>query len=520
VWWLLYQFHLDLAHYLLLPLWGNMLFFTTWPRRAAGPPTNTSFRSVGFNSLPLVARHRKNFTIFRMSNTASLWNPFCPHESFFMQTILLSKHAMSRWTLNTIVPRILSVFCVILSGLPLNAQTETRPDAGPDAPWQLHPAEQGDRDWQPERDCSEACDRPCGPIIGYGTCCDLLHVRDQLWFRGEYLMWWGKSSNLPALATTSSSADQGILGKSSTQVLIGGSTGTDIWSGARFTLGWWTDPCHDVDFEVTGTFLGSKNTNLSASSDGTTLLARPFYNAYSYAQDSLILADSDLGRSGSMNVQITNEFSSLEALFRRVMFRQSNRQIDFIVGYRYAKFLDSVEVHSSMTSTTLGSTVDVSDVFRGENEFHSGEFGFSAKAKYERWSFEFLSKVALGGTQSKLKVHGSETITTGSDVTNYNYGMLALSTNSGTTKKTAFSVVPEIGMTVGCDLTRRLKASAGYSLIYWSNVVRGADQIDTNLNETYFPGSDTTSGYPAPQSKFVTSDYWVQGLNFSLEYQF
>ena len=62
-------------------------------------------------------------------------------------------------------------------------------------------------------------------------------------------------------------------------------------------------------------------------------------------------------------------------------------------------------------------------------------------------------------------------------------GFLALPTNSGSPyHRNDFAMVPELGATLGLDLTARLRLTAGYSLIYWSKVVRAGDQVDINVN--------------------------------------
>ena len=39
-----------------------------------------------------------------------------------------------------------------------------------------------------------------------------------------------------------------------------------------------------------------------------------------------------------------------------------------------------------------------------------------------------------------------------------------------------------MGLNLGYDLTPRWKATVGYTFVYWSSVMRTADQIDTNIN--------------------------------------
>jgi hypothetical protein len=54
----------------------------------------------------------------------------------------------------------------------------------------------------------------------------------------------------------------------------------------------------------------------------------------------------------------------------------------------------------------------------------------------------------------------------------------------------------------------------GYSLIYWSRVVRPGDQIDLDVNPDYLPPATTPVTGPArPRFVFRESDFWAQGLS-------
>ena len=89
----------------------------------------------------------------------------------------------------------------------------------------------------------------------------------------------------------------------------------------------------------------------------------------------------------------------------------------------------------------------------------------------------------------------------------------------GTHDSQQFSLLPEIGFTLGYDLTSRLKATAGYTLLYWSNVARPGDQIDLNVDSRQFPPPQTGT-FTKPEFALHTSDFWAQGLNLGLEYRF
>lgn len=357
-----------------------------------------------------------------------------------------------------------------------------------------------------------------------------LFERDRLWFRGEYLMWWGKSANLPAMASTSvagtSYADSGVLGKPGTSVLFGGAVDTGAHSGVRLALGYWLSPCHDLGLEAIYFSLGNNSADFNQTSDGSTILARPFYNTATGLQDAVVLAYPGI-QSGSINVGVASELSSMEVLVRRAMIQQDCQQLDFLFGYRYGRFNEDLSVSSTSTYASevgqlpVGTVVNAADVFSGHNEFNGAEFGFASNGRCGRFSMELLTKLAIGAMRSRATVHGS-TVIREPDSNPISYptnGVLALGSNSGDYEQTELAFIPELGINVGYDITCRLRATAGYTLMYWSRVARPGDEIDTNINGTQIPPG-TLSGAALPQFKFVTSDYWTQGLSLGLDYRF
>ncbi|MCA9249040.1 MAG: BBP7 family outer membrane beta-barrel protein, partial [Planctomycetales bacterium] len=80
----------------------------------------------------------------------------------------------------------------------------------------------------------------CGPAI----CCG----DDRFFVSAEYLLYWSKGMDLPALATTSPDGtpdtEAGVLGFDDTTVLFGqDKVLDDARSGVRFALGYWLDSC-------------------------------------------------------------------------------------------------------------------------------------------------------------------------------------------------------------------------------------------------------------------------------------
>ncbi|NLF06729.1 MAG: BBP7 family outer membrane beta-barrel protein [Pirellulaceae bacterium] len=375
----------------------------------------------------------------------------------------------------------------------------------------------------------QGCGDDCYPgECVYGVCPDPFRCR--LWFSGEYLMWWDKSSNLPPLATTSIAGTPrdraGVLGLSGASTIIGGQAADmGIRSGARLTFGCWLSPCWDEAIEATYLFFGSGKIEYNQTGDDYAILARPFYNARGFRQDSVVLAFPEQ-QTGWVNAALSNELSSLSLLYRNVFMRDECRQFSFLAGYRFSRFNENLAVDASTRFTAavgqvpVGTVIDTYDWFGANNEFHGGELGFAAMSRYDRWSFEFLFKLALGGTRSRLRAAGASAVAVpGQPIQQYDDGMLVLATNRGETADSGFAAIPELGVNIGYMLTPRLKATVGYSFLYWSRVLRPADRIDMHLNPSLFQGG-ALDGYPAPEGKFVAADYWAQGLNFGLDYRY
>ena len=198
--------------------------------------------------------------------------------------------------------------------------------------------------------------------------------------------------------------------------------------------------------------------------------------------------------------------------------------MDFLVGWRYAQLDESLRISQSSEWTAPqgiiipGTTKSLFDLFDAENQFNGAVLGVVYQEHVGRWSLETLVKLGLGNTRSRVFVDGMTTTTVPDGGTAiFTGGLLAQRTNMGRYEQNQFAVIPEVGVTLGYDLTCQLRATFGYTFLYWSRVARPANQIDTNVSQ--LPPEDPT-GDRQPAFAFSTSDFWAQGLNFGLEYRF
>ena len=206
--------------------------------------------------------------------------------------------------------------------------------------------------------------------------------------------------------------------------------------------------------------------------------------------------------------------------------KQDGFRMDYLFGYRFVELDDRLTIGSSTQWSVddgyipAGTTMQITDVFDTKNQFNGGTFGLAAEFRQPRWSLEFLGKLSMGNSHSRVSIDGSTTTNEpglGSATTPG--GLLAQPTNMGQYTANHFAVIPEIGVNLGYYVTPRLHATLGYSFIYWSCVARPGDQIDLNVNPTQFSGG-TPVGTAAPVFAMKTTGFWAQGVNLGFEYRY
>ena len=349
-----------------------------------------------------------------------------------------------------------------------------------------------------------------------------------MWGRVDALLWWTKGMNLPPLVTTSPDGtpqdEAGVLGDPNTTILFGnGKVNEDSRGGGRFTLGVWLDPCQTQGIDVTYMYLGEKSYSFFGSNNNFTILARPFFNADTDQEDSRLIVYPDLV-NGNLFVNVTTEFQAAEVLYRRAAVRSCRTQIDYYFGYRFAELKDRVAFDAftmSLDGPTADSTIDLSEQFDTRNTFNGGQLGLKViNQPTDRWLLELGIKFALGGTKSRAIVAAETTRTNGAgDSTTVESGLLALESNIGNYEETEFSTITEVGINFRRCIQRGVTASIGYTIMYWSDVNRAGDLIDLTVNPTQIPPG-TLDGTARPEFAFNSTDFWAQGLNFGMEFNF
>ncbi|GAA4471805.1 BBP7 family outer membrane beta-barrel protein [Novipirellula rosea] len=360
-------------------------------------------------------------------------------------------------------------------------------------------------------------------------------IADRLWIRGEYLYWEASGMDTPPLVTTSPDGTPqnraGILGESGTAVLFGGGELNDGGhSGFRGKAGFWITP--QGSFAIEGEYFGlfDDGDGFSAAGDGSPILARPFFDTTNDRETAQLVSYPGVV-NGALNISSDTDLQSAMINVRAALmptFAGCNNgggldRVDWIIGYRNLQLDDRLSFSESLSSQVVGvpGTIELSEQFSTENRFNGLQLGVIHQATFDRAWLESTMRVAVGTNTQRVNISGTTSITENGVTERYPGGLLTQTSNIGSYRDKEFTMIPELGLTLGVRITSWFHATVGYSLLYFPNVVRAGDQIDRNVNPNLIPEpNNPVTGSLRPQFSFVETDYWAQGINFGGQLQF
>ena len=359
-------------------------------------------------------------------------------------------------------------------------------------------------------------------------------LSERLWIRADYLYWQTEGMDVPALVTTSSAGtdrfDAGVLGEANTRTVFGGGEiNDDGTSGIRFRSGFWIT--QQGTFAIESEYfqlLGDQDDGFSGGG-GNSIVARPFYDS-SRDTDTAQLINFPGVVDGNLRVRSDTDLRSIlingrVALCPVGVCNSSGHsdRVDWIVGYRRVELDDSLSFNESLTSQLANApgTIALNDRFSSSNEFNGLQLGVIHQTQFKRGWLESMLRVAAGNTNQQVNIAGSTAITENDTTENFGGGLLAQRSNIGKYERDEFTMIPEIGLTLGVRLTDWLDATVGYSVMYFPSVVRAGSQIDTDVNGNLVaPEIQPFTGTLRPDFEFVESDYWAHGLSLGAELRF
>ncbi len=356
--------------------------------------------------------------------------------------------------------------------------------------------------------------------------------------------------SLPPLVTTSTNpnvaqADAGVLGVATTRTLFGGNEVlTDSFSGGRVRGGLWLDKCHTVALGGEYFQIGQESESFFQNSNGNPVLARPFFNVNpttgSPREDSELVAFSGPGNvrlSGSVSAIAESELlgAGMHMRFLRACNQGCNSwgffgcpgpfcsRTEAMIGYRHLQLKEGVAIQEALTGINPVGNFLINDSFRTRNQFNGIDLGWMYRQTRGYWTLDGSLRLGVGTTHQTVAINGNTTITADPNnpgSTTLPGGLLTQASNIGVYKRDEFSVVPELNVNLGYQLSDNWRVFGGYTFLYWSNVVRPGEHIDRDLNPNQLPpAEDPLTGPLRPRFAFNSVDYWAQGINLGLEYR-
>jgi hypothetical protein len=354
----------------------------------------------------------------------------------------------------------------------------------------------------------------------------------------DYLLWWlrGEKFDLNSF-TTNPVIGPGLLSN------VRRGERRDPISGGRISVGYWFEDYDPILSPTRRMFLAGVEATGFALVDRTeeflsgpaTALVRPFFNLNAGNLDAVVVALPGLA-TGQLSGETNVGFRGVEANLWCNAYRDPPGQLlraDVMIGARYLELEGDLQIDQNTLfandltdfpdfAALAGSRLQVFDRFEAENQFYGGQLGVRLNVLFSHAEFSGAFKYALGTTRQTLNVRGGQTLTAPDGTqTVATSGLLALASNVGEHSQNTLTHVPEVNASVAVHFSRCLSVHAGYTLLYFSNVIRPAAQIDRVIDVTQipnFPGAAgaTATGIGRPTVLFRESGLVVQGVSIGL----
>ena len=363
----------------------------------------------------------------------------------------------------------------------------------------------------------------------------------RFWAGSEALLWGEKNEHLPAnVVTTGLTTDAvpGALGQPNTLGLSGpGNVNFGPFAGVRLFGGTWLDPQQILGVEASGFVLQQQGQGFTFNSTvgGNPLLALRHLDAFTGMSDAFVIA-APSARSGGIAVQSTSQLWGADAHLLHTFLWTPCFRLVGLFGFRYLDLSEGLSIQTR-TMGIDGSAVSflgqpfaapayelTADRFHARSQFFGGQVGVRGEYYFSHFFVSATGKLALGQTDEVVNALGVSTLQIGNTpLLSAAGGLFALPSNSGHFVNPDFGIVPELQLKGGVLLTRWLRATIGYNVLFWNRVQRAGDSLDLSVDNRQVP---TSPSYQAgvighsPQPMFNTSSFWVQGLTLGLEFTY
>ncbi|VTR91946.1 Putative uncharacterized protein OS=Rhodopirellula baltica (strain SH1) GN=RB229 PE=4 SV=1: DUF1551 [Gemmata massiliana] len=314
------------------------------------------------------------------------------------------------------------------------------------------------------------------------------------WASGALGLSWTPSSRLPSDVRLRLSDVLGNTAPGPVVPVTGRSIG-QFEAALELVLGRWLDESHTNGLEASFFIRGTDDTFFGAA-PGMLVL---FPEGRGTSQAQVIVLPEPLASQivTTFPSTLVTTFTTVDVNYRRKLFCTDNARLDALVGYRFAYLQDGLylggQSDGSGNNQREGygsSRVTIS------SPFHGGQIGLAGEVRKNGWYASGTAKVAFGVVTPDVTATGLFAGAEGRMGSQFT-ALRALTA----AEKSEFAVMPVVNLSIGRQVGERARVFAGYSLQYLSR----AGQLHDALN-------------PA-NSGLVLNDFWVQSINFGLEFR-
>ncbi len=356
-----------------------------------------------------------------------------------------------------------------------------------------------------------------------------------LWFNIDYVLMWMKAAPAPGpLATTGSFLDPlpGALGQPNTRVVFGNSEiSNNAFSGMRVGAGTWIDEARTIGYEASGFTLEHRRNfqAINSNNNGVPFLARPFFDVQLNQEDALPVSIPGF-QAGGLTASSSTRFTGWDFNVACNGTDTGDFRADALVGVRCLYLMESLTVGESIvaladqgtdeSSLRQGERLSRADRFGTTNNFYGGQVGGRMTWISDRFVTTATVKLGIGVTDQIADLQGlASTRTAGAGIP---AGFLVNAGNDGKYFQSQFAAIPELNLNVGYRIRQNVLLRVGYSVLYWSDVVRPGDTVTRAVNPGLVPTLQSFGTGPAnqPRAQIDTTDFWLQGVNVGFEFRF
>lgn len=320
----------------------------------------------------------------------------------------------------------------------------------------------------------------------------------RIWMAGGVFFGWSSApSGGPNVLESNGLTTRGILGTSP--------PASPFRTGFRFDGGVWLNEPRTFGIEASSLYLPQAGGSTLAAAGGPTSLLMPVDPSCGCPTRLVSFAGAD--RAGVFTADWSSRFVSADIDLWRELYRGDHLRIAGTAGYRFGYLAEDLTARTATIAAGTGATRFL-DHAGTNNQFHGGQLGLTGGMRTNRWTFDLAGEIALGTVFSTSHLSGA----TAAGMNLTSGGIFARPANSGRNESHRFAVLPTVSAQASRQFSDHGKLFVGYTLQYLTDVVRPGNVLG--------PTGDPNGLGLALTHTPTTADFWVQGVNLGVEWEY